>query len=75
MTEALGLVCSFAFDRLKLHRVEAACLPRNEASKAVLSKNGFEQEGYAKAYMQINGQREDHLLWGINRPTFTVSEK
>jgi len=68
MTEALGLVCSFAFSQLKLQRVEASCLPNNEASKAVLRKSGFEEEGYAKAYLQINGKREDHLLWGKNNP-------
>jgi ribosomal-protein-alanine N-acetyltransferase len=66
MTEALGLVCSFAFSQLKLQRVEASCLPKNEASKTVLQRCGFEEEGYAKAYLQINGQREDHLLWGKN---------
>jgi len=68
MTEALGLVCDFAFEELKLQRVEASCLPGNEASKTVLQRCGFEQEGYAKAYMQINGKREDHLLWGRNNP-------
>ncbi len=72
MTEALGLVCAFAFDRLKLHRLEASCLPHNEPSKAVLRNNGFEQEGLAKAYMQINGKREDHLLWGKNKPAPTI---
>lgn len=68
MTEALGLMCSFAFTQMKLQRVEASCLPNNEASKAVLRRSGFEEEGYAKAYLQINGKREDHLLWGKNNP-------
>lgn len=67
MTEALGLVCDFAFQRLDLQRIEASCLPTNEPSKAVLRNCGFEQEGYAKAYLQINGRREDHLLWAKNR--------
>ncbi|MDD3028703.1 MAG: GNAT family protein [Alphaproteobacteria bacterium] len=67
MTEALGLVCDFAFSFLNLQRVEASCLPHNEASKTVLRHCGFEQEGYAKDYMQINGVRQDHLLWGKNR--------
>lgn len=73
MTEALRLVCDFAFDDLNLQRVEASCLPRNEASKAVLRHCGFEEEGYAKAYLQINGVREDHLLWGKSRPVFEVT--
>ncbi|MDD4615675.1 MAG: GNAT family protein [Alphaproteobacteria bacterium] len=66
MTEALGLICDFAFSTLKLQRIEASCLPTNEPSKAVLRHCGFEQEGYAKAYLQINGKREDHILWGKN---------
>jgi ribosomal-protein-alanine N-acetyltransferase len=65
-TEAVGLVCDFAFTQVNLQRVEASCLPRNEASKTVLTRCGFGQEGLAKAYMQINGRREDHLLWGKN---------
>ncbi len=68
MTEALGLVCAFAFDVLRLQRVEASCMPSNAASKAVLRHCGFEEEGFAKAYLQINGKREDHILWGKNNP-------
>jgi ribosomal-protein-alanine N-acetyltransferase len=68
MTEAVDLVCTFAFETLYLQRVEASCLPRNDASKALLTRMGFEQEGYAKAYLQINGKREDHLLWGKPNP-------
>jgi ribosomal-protein-alanine N-acetyltransferase len=68
MQEAVSLICDFAFDELKLQRVEASCLPHNEPSKVLLTKMGFEQEGYAKAYLQINGKREDHLLWGKTNP-------
>lgn len=67
MTEAVGLVCDFAFNTLRLHRVEASCMPANLASQAVLRKAGFIQEGFAKGYLQINGVREDHLLWGRNK--------
>src|SRR5215470_3460909 len=45
MTAALPLVLDFAFDRLRLHRVEAACLPTNEPSRAVLLRTGFGQGG------------------------------
>src|SRR5262249_31667854 len=62
MTEALECLSVFAFDRLGLHRLEAACLPSNEASRRVLQKVGFQQEGYARGYLQINGQWHDHLL-------------
>jgi ribosomal-protein-alanine N-acetyltransferase len=68
MTEAAQLVCDFAFGPLELDRVEASCLPHNEPSKALLRNLGFDEEGYAKAYLQINGKREDHILWGKAAP-------
>jgi len=64
MTEAAGLVCDFAFQTLRLHRVEASCIPTNEPSKSLLRKLQFEEEGYARAYLQINGAWQDHVLWG-----------
>ena len=55
----------FAFDELRLHRVEAACLPRNLASRGVLTKAGFAEEGHAQRYLRINGIWEDHVLYGL----------
>jgi ribosomal-protein-alanine N-acetyltransferase len=69
MTAALKAACEFAFRSLGLHRVEAACVPENEASRRLLLKAGFEQEGLARAYLKINGVWADHLLFGlITRP-------
>lgn len=65
MREAAGLVCAFAFEKLRLHRLEASCLPDNEPSARLLRSLGFEREGYARAYLKINGQWRDHLLWGL----------
>lgn len=67
MTAALPLVLDFAFDRLRLHRVEAACLPTNIASRTVLLRTGFQQEGYARNYLLIDGKWQDHLLFAILR--------
>lgn len=64
-TAAVRAICRFAFDRLGLHRIEAACLPTNAASRAVLEKCGFELEGRARAYLKINGAWRDHLLFGL----------
>lgn len=64
MNEALTLMSDFAFGVLKLRRLEASCMPRNAASRAVLSRAGFVEEGFARAYLEINGVPEDHLLWG-----------
>jgi ribosomal-protein-alanine N-acetyltransferase len=63
MTEAVRALLPYAFDVLRLHRIEAACLPQNAASIRVLEKNGFKSEGLARRYLKINGQWQDHLLF------------
>jgi ribosomal-protein-alanine N-acetyltransferase len=67
MTEGLRLVLSFAFERLRLYRVEAACLPHNAASRKLLLKSGFREEGYARQYLSIDGKWQDHVLFGLLR--------
>jgi [ribosomal protein S5]-alanine N-acetyltransferase len=67
MTAALPLILDFAFRRLRLHRVEAACLPTNVPSRAALLRAGFKEEGYARAYLLIDGKWQDHLLFAILR--------
>jgi ribosomal-protein-alanine N-acetyltransferase len=64
-TDAARAICRFAFQTLGLHRVEAACLPANDASRRVLEKTGFRLEGRARAYLKINGAWADHLLFGL----------
>ena len=63
MREALGLVVDFAFEQLGLSRIEAACLPENEASRGVLEKSGFKYEGVAQSYLQIAGRWRTHVLY------------
>ncbi len=63
MFEAVNMVCKFAFDELSLHRVEAACLPTNEASKRLLIKARFQWEGHARGLLKINGRWRDHLIF------------
>lgn len=62
---AVRALIPFAFGPLGLHRLEAACLPTNEASSKLLLKAGFSEEGYAKAYLKINGEWRDHRLFGL----------
>jgi len=61
----LRTLIPFAFGPLGLHRLEAACLPNNDASANLLLKAGFSEEGYAKAYLKINGDWRDHRLFGL----------
>ena len=65
MHEAIRTLLPFVFQTLGLHRIEAACLPANLASTRLLLKIGFEQEGIARRYIQINGEWQDHLLFAF----------
>ena len=71
-TAAVRAMLGHAFSALGLHRVEAACVPTNHASRRVLEKSGFRQEGVARAYLKINGRWADHLLFGVLRDEFAV---
>ena len=65
MTEGLQCVLSHCFSSFGLHRVEAACMPNNDASQALLQRCGFRREGYARKYLKINGAWRDHLLFAV----------
>jgi [ribosomal protein S5]-alanine N-acetyltransferase len=63
MTAAVRAIVPFSFVTLRLHRLEAACIPTNAASVRLLEKCGFTREGYAREYLCINGTWQDHLLY------------
>jgi ribosomal-protein-alanine N-acetyltransferase len=67
MTESVSLILPYVFETLGLHRLHAAFLPQNTASRRVLEKNGFTEEGYAENYLQIDGRWADHVLFGLTR--------
>jgi len=75
MTDALRAILPFVFDDLRLHRLEAACLPHNEPSKAVLARAGFHEEGLARQYLRINGHWADHLLFSLLRADYDTMLK
>jgi [ribosomal protein S5]-alanine N-acetyltransferase len=65
MLESVGLVARFAFETLRLHRLEAACIPDNQRSIRVLEKAGFRREGLLRSYLRINGDWQDHYLYAL----------
>lgn len=65
MTAAVELILQYAFRALVLHRVQAAILVHNIASRRVLEKNHFQAEGIARGFIQINGQWQDHQTYAI----------
>ena len=65
MSEAVGILCKFAFTTLGLHRLEAACMIDNEPSAKVLKNNKFKEEGYAPRYLKIGGIWADHRFFAL----------
>ncbi|MFD2177408.1 GNAT family N-acetyltransferase [Veronia pacifica] len=66
MKKALKATNDIIFDRLNLHRISAAFMPRNTKSQSVLESAGFVKEGLAKEYLLINGVWEDHILMSVS---------
>lgn len=75
MQEAIAAVLQFAFETMRLHRVEAACIPSNERSIHVLEKAGFRREGLLRAYLLINGNWQDHFLYGLISEDWRVNRQ
>lgn len=74
MAEALAGTVGYAFSNLDLSRIEAACLPENAASRALLEHSGFAHEGMAQSYLQIAGRWRDHVLYARLRPDRRAAE-
>ncbi|MEP6831540.1 MAG: GNAT family protein, partial [Rhizomicrobium sp.] len=65
MSDAVHVLIPFVFATLGLHRIEAACLPENQASRSLLAKAGFREEGLARKYLLINGEWRDHIQFAL----------
>jgi ribosomal-protein-alanine N-acetyltransferase len=71
MLEAVRGAVGYAFGELGLHRIAAGYMPHNRRSATVLRRAGFTVEGYARDYLRIDGQWEDHILTGIVNPSWS----
>lgn len=63
MKEVLNKVCSYAFEEMGLHRLEASTLLENNRSQSVLNACGFNELGINKKYLYINGEWRDHKIF------------
>lgn len=69
--EALVVAMRFAFEELRLHRLQIAIIPRNRPSRRVVEKLGIRLEGMAERYLEINGNWEDHFRYAITVEEWT----
>lgn len=67
MSEAISSVLAFGFTDLGLHRIEANPLAENIASRNLLLKLGFKQEGVLRQRHFFRGRYEDQLYFGLLR--------
>ena len=65
MPEALVVVARFAFDHVRLHRIQISIIPRNHRSRRVVEKLKLRDEGVAQRYLEINGLWEDHVRYAL----------
>jgi ribosomal-protein-alanine N-acetyltransferase len=63
--EAFVVAARFVFEELHLHRVQAAIVPRNAASRRVVEKLKLRDEGTAERYLEIDGVWEDHIRYAM----------
>lgn len=61
-TAAVALGTDHAMRQVGMHRVEATVLEDNAASRTVLARAGYREEGRLQRNLHINGQWRDHLL-------------
>ncbi len=63
--EACVAMLRYAFEDMRLHRIEVAIVPRNDRSRRIPAKLGLREEGLATRFLQINGVWEDHVRYAI----------
>jgi ribosomal-protein-alanine N-acetyltransferase len=62
---ALAMAMDHCFFVIGLHRVEATIRPENHASRRVVEKLGFREEGLRRRSLHIDGAWRDHLCYAM----------
>jgi ribosomal-protein-alanine N-acetyltransferase len=65
MPTAVALAVDHCFGPVGLHRIEVNIRPENTASRRVVEKLGFREEGIRRRYLHIAGDWRDHLAYAI----------
>jgi ribosomal-protein-alanine N-acetyltransferase len=67
MPTAVALVTDHCFGTVGLHRVEVNIRPENGASRRVVEKLGFRDEGVRQRFLHIAGEWRDHATYSLVR--------
>ncbi|MCK9932279.1 GNAT family N-acetyltransferase [Frankia sp. Mgl5] len=62
---ALAMVTDHCFGPVGLHRLEANVRPENAASRRMLVKLGFREEGLHRRFLAIDGRYRDHIGYAL----------
>jgi ribosomal-protein-alanine N-acetyltransferase len=62
---ALAMAVDHSFHVVGLHRLEASIRPENNASRRVVEKLGFREEGVRRRQLHIDGAWRDHLCYAL----------
>jgi len=65
MTKACKTLVAYAFDELKLHRVEIHCATHNKRSCAIPERLGFQQEGIMRDAEWLYDHFVDLVIYGM----------
>jgi len=77
MSEALLKVMDFAFNELKLNRMEAGVFAENPASAMLLRKLGFKEEGFKRQAIgcKATGKVHDEFIFAMLKEDFLKAGK
>lgn len=64
-TKACSLFMKYAFEELKLHKVEICMATSNIRSRAVPERLGFKEEGTVRCFEFLNGKYLDRVTYGM----------
>lgn len=75
-SEALKALINFAFDKLKLRRLEAGVFKENMASAKLLEKHGFKKEGIRKEShrSKATGKIHDEICYGLLNKNYKIKK-
>jgi ribosomal-protein-serine acetyltransferase len=73
MTAACRAMINYAFDDLRLNRVEIRCAVGNQPSRAIPERLGFKLDGVLRQLERLPGGLQDQLVWSMLRSEWTVA--